>query len=308
MCLGLFLGGFWPGLGILALFAGQVLSFWRILPRWDRRGAMSVPMLIAASALHFAMLCAVAINVASFSGAQAIVALVAAGLWYGQISRSVAHELIRKPSRRLPKLGTTLFASLIYGHHASAYVHVHRANAATPYDPYTASIGEGYWAFTVRAWLGAYQSGFEAEKARLDGSPLWRHPYVVNWGLCAATIAMFAALGGWKGLAGFLILALLSQLQFLVADYVRHYGLSRTPLPGGGFKPLGKEHAWYATDDDGALSADASAEGTRPTLPLALPFMMAIALVPPLWHRLMDHRADAWHDKSIETRFRQIAS
>ncbi|MFC6759374.1 hypothetical protein ACFQFQ_07500 [Sulfitobacter porphyrae] len=35
---------------------------------------------------------------------------------------------------------------------------------------------------------------------------------------------------------------------------------------------------------------------TMPVLPHSLPVMAVVALVPPLWHRLMDRRAARWQD------------
>ena len=240
--------------------------------------------------------------------------IMAAGLYFGQVSNANAHELIHKGSRPLHRLGEWIYISLLYGHHTSAHVLIHHRLVATPDDPATARLGEGFWSYAPRAWIGAFRDGYAAEAARLDrvGRSRWHHPYVTYIGGGAAMLLAAALLGGWHGLAGYLVLVAYAQVQLLLSDYVQHYGLQRATTRDGRPEPVGPRHSWNAPHwFSSALMlnaprhADHHAHPARPypalrlerdgpTLPRSLPAMATLALFPPLWRRVMDRRARRW--------------
>ena len=92
--------------------------------------------------------------------------LIGLGLYFGQVSNSNAHELIHKPRRLARKVGVALYASLLFGHHASAHLRVHHIHAATPRDPNTARLGESYWRFLLRVWSQEFLAGKQAESVQ----------------------------------------------------------------------------------------------------------------------------------------------
>lgn len=238
------------------------------------------------------------------------------GLFFGQVSNSNAHELIHRSDKRLFLLGKWIYTSLLFGHHTSAHRHVHHRFAATPNDPNSAELGEGFWSFAPRAWIGSFRTGFEMEKnlrQRTQGS-IWR-PYA-DYILGGAGFALVVAvLFGAGGLLAYLLLCLYAQIQLLLSDYVQHYGLSRKALGNGQYEPVNEAHSWDAPHPVSSLwmlnaprhsdhhahpsrvypalrLGDTGAPG-RPILPRSLPAMAAVALVPPLWRRVMDHRVRA---------------
>lgn len=250
-------------------------------------------------------------------GTGAKAALFAAlALYAGQVGNAVAHELIHRPSRWLRRLGVLLYATVLFGHHASAHPLVHHVHVATRRDPSTARLGEPFWRFAGRAWRGSFRKGLRAESARLSraGRPAWRHPYLAYGALTLAALAASASLGGWRGVAWHAALAVLAAGQLLQSDYVQHYGLRRRLRPDGRPEPVGPRHSWNSPhpassalllnaprhSDHHAHPARAyptlrlPSEGAAPRLPRSLPVMAAIALVPPLWRRLMDPRARRW--------------
>jgi alkane 1-monooxygenase len=134
------------------------------------------------------------------------------------------------------------------------------------------------------------------------------NPYLWWVGGGVTAILVTGAAFGWAGLAVYLLLCLHAQMQILLSDYVQHYGLERAALPGGRYEPVGAAHAWEARQaGSGAMllhagrHADHHAHPGRPfpdlvhdqaapRLPFGMPVMGAIALVPPLWRRVMDPR------------------
>ncbi|SOC08813.1 alkane 1-monooxygenase [Rhodobacter maris] len=277
---------------------------------------------------HFVLLVIVVGAIAGFAGTgivSRILLLVAAGLWFGQVSHANAHELIHRPERGLFSLGKWVYVTLLFGHHVSAHRLVHHAAVATPQDPATATLGESFWSFAPRAWIGGFKAGLEIEKARaaqrkaaLGPKPGLKarlaalNPYVLyllggSW--CVIGAVLFF---GWGGLFAYLALCGYAQLQILLSDYVQHYGLLRRQIAPGQYEPVSEAHSWDATETLSSLVmlnaprhsdhhahptrpypalrlGDIAAPG-RPILPHSLRVMAALALVPSKWRAAMDER------------------
>lgn len=243
---------------------------------------------------------------------ERVVLFLGVGLWLGQVAVPAAHELIHRGDRARFTLGAAVYAAILFGHHASAHRLVHHRHAASRADPNTARAGEGYYRFFLRAWVGSFRAGFRAEAALRAGRGL--HPYA--WYLAGAVFALAVAwaLAGGTGIAIWLGLSLHAQSQLLLSDYVQHYGLMRRDGGGGRLEPVGDRHSWNAPHWFSArlmLNAprhsDHHAHPSRPypalrlpgadvapRLPYALPVSCVIALVPPLWRRMMHPRLADW--------------
>ena len=237
---------------------------------------------------------------------------VALSLYLGQVSNSNAHELIHRAPRWMRRLGAANYASILYGQHASAHLHVHHVHAATPRDPNSAALGEGFYRYLLRAWTGELREGFRAETRRHKNRPL-QHPYLSYAVGGAAALFLSYTLAGLGGLAAFWGLCLYAQAQLMLSDYVQHYGLRRRETAPGKWTPVGPEHSWNAPHPfSSALMLNAPRHSdhharpstaypgltinrdTMPILPHSLPVMAVLALVPPVWRRLMDKRARKW--------------
>ncbi|MEI4472585.1 alkane 1-monooxygenase [Frigidibacter sp. MR17.24] len=241
---------------------------------------------------------------------------VAAGLWFGQVSNSNAHELIHRTRRGLYRLGVAVYVTLLHGQHASGHRLVHHRFVATPEDPATARAGEGFWAFLPRAWWGEFRGGWRAEtalRARAAGRGRGLHPYAVYLAGGAACLGLGLAAFGWGGVAAHLGFAAYAQAQLMLSDYVQHYGLQRARDDRGRWEPVGPAHSWDAPQAFSGLvmlhaprhadhhlhpgrpyPALRITRGATPMLPRSLPLMATLALVPPAWRRVMDPRLARW--------------
>lgn len=322
LALGMAFGGAWAWAALLCI---TVVTYFL-----DRIAALAAPdhperefpagdgLAALLGLVHFPLLYAGAWAVAGHGahGPGARVALFfALALFFGQVSNSNAHELIHRQSRWLRRLGVAVYCSLLFGHHASAHVRVHHVLAATAGDPNSAPLGRSYYRFAPRAWLGSFRSGLRAEtalrarRARRQGL----HPYLTYAGGAVLSLGLAWLVAGAGGLLALLGLAVYAQAQLLLSDYVQHYGLRRREVAPGRFEPVGPQHSWNAPH--GASSAlmlnaprhsDHHAHPGRPypgleldraampILPHSLPVMAVLALVPPVWHRIMDPRARRW--------------
>ncbi|MEY1554882.1 alkane 1-monooxygenase [Yoonia sp. R2331] len=274
--------------------------------------ALSVILALA----HFALLGAVVWGLAQpqLSLLGKVGVWYAAGLYFGQVSNANAHELIHKSGRILHRLGMWVYISLAFGHHTSAHVLVHHRHVATAQDPNSARQGEGFYRYAARAWRGSFVAGYTAEAARLSrvDRGILHNPYLLYLGGAALMLGIAIALGGWQGAAAYICVAGLAQVQLLLSDYVQHYGLTRAIGQNGKPEPVGDRHSWNSPHwYSSALMLNAPRHSDHhahpgrafpaltlpangPTLPRAIPVMATVALVPPLWRRVMDPRVARW--------------
>lgn len=262
--------------------------------------------------VHFAVLI---VAVAALSGAQlgggSKLALAAAvGLFLGQVSNSNAHELIHRSGRFERALGVAVYVSLLFGHHVSAHRRVHHVHVASDLDPNSARRGVGFYRFWPRAWIGSFRAGYRAETTIRRGRGI--HPYWVYVGGALVCVGGSVLLSGGKGALIWIGLAGLAQTQLLLADYVQHYGLRRMQGADGRLEPAGPAHSWNAPQwysgammlnaprhsdhhmHPGRIFAALEMRDEMPTWPYAMPVMAVLALVPPVWRRIMDPRVECW--------------
>lgn len=321
-------GGVWDMAALLSITLVVVFAdrFTRIaLPRaapTDQTTRLSMALAL----VHFALLLG---GVARLAENFDIALFLALGLYFGQISNSNAHELIHKAQRLPRRLGKAVYCSLLFGHHASAHPKVHHVWVASNQDPSSAPLGQGFYRFWPRAWIGSFRAGWRAEsdmRKRQNPPPHWSsHPYLA-YGLGALiTVLCAGLLAGWSGVVITLFLAIYAQGQLILSDYVQHYGLRRQCRTDGRLEPVGVQHSWNAAPWyssammlNAPRHSDHHAHPSRafpalrlsedmPMLPFSLPAMGAIALVPPLWRRLMDRRAKVWIARNTGEAHRDLA-
>jgi alkane 1-monooxygenase len=242
---------------------------------------------------------------------QKIWLFMAAGLFCGQVSNSNAHELTHRTNRMLRRLGTWVYISVLFGHHASAHPKVHHRFVATDMDPNSAPKGMSYYQFFPRAWIGSFKAGYKAETTqRTQSKKRGMHPYVTYIAGALLCVAFAAWIGGAMGVLVYLLVSVYASAQLMLSDYVQHYGLRRKPLAQGGFEPVGILHSWNSPHwFSSYLMLNAPRHSDHhahpmtpyvalelppeaPCLPRSLPAMATLALFPRLWRRVMDKRVD----------------
>lgn len=314
-------GGVWAVAGLLwmtVLTASLDELVTRTLP--TSRGAEFPAADGLSVALGLAHIALWGLVVAAIGGAtgldtwEKLAVFTGAGLFMGQVGNSNAHELIHRSRRGLHRLGMWVYIFNLFGHHTSAHTLVHHIRVATRSDPSSARMGESFYRFFLRAWVGSFREGFRAESTRLaqTGRPVWQHPYGVYLGGAVLVLVAASLLGGPKGLLAAVCLASFAQTQLMMSDYVQHYGLSRRTRDNGKPEPVAARHSWNAPHPmSSALMLNAPRhsdhhahparaypalrlDADMPMLPRSLPVMACIALYPRLWRRVMDPRARHW--------------
>ncbi|MBF9029519.1 alkane 1-monooxygenase [Rhodobacterales bacterium HKCCE3408] len=239
------------------------------------------------------------------------------GVLSGTIGINYAHELMHQRPRLERWLADLLLASVLYSHFRSEHLLVHHRYVGTPRDPVTARMGEAFWSFLPRVLVQCARSAWRAEKAKLAraGRPAWHrsNPFWRYAALQAACLLAALALGGLPGLGLFLFQAVVAIWQLELVNYVEHYGLTRRHLGDGKYEHVLPRHSWNATErasnwllinlqrhsdhhykPDRRFPLLQTRAGEAAELPAGYPVMTMLAVVPPLWHRVMRPRVKAW--------------
>jgi alkane 1-monooxygenase len=252
------------------------------------------------------------------SPAEEIALFFGLGVISGAIGITYAHELMHQKPRWERWLGDILMAMVLYSHFRSEHLLVHHRHVGTPRDPVTARYNTGFHRHFARVLARCPVSAWRAEAAMLArrGLPVWHrsNPFWRYAMLQGAFLAAAFAVGGWWGLVLFLVQAFTAIWQLELTNYIEHYGLTRRHLGDGRYEPVRPHHSWnadhrvsnwllinlqrhsdhhYKPDRRFPLLQTYSAD-EAPQLPFGYPAMTALAMIPPLWRRVMNPRVRAW--------------
>ncbi|MBN2629529.1 MAG: alkane 1-monooxygenase [Rhodobacteraceae bacterium] len=257
-------------------------------------------------------------HVTDHSTLETIGIMFGIGVTTGTVGIVYAHELFHKTNRWEPLLGDLLLAMVLYGHFRTEHMLVHHPYVGTGRDTATARYNEGFHRYFLRVLRDGIPSAWRAEAAMLARRNLpathWRNPMWKYLILGAAALALAFIVGGWIGLALFVYQAFIAVWQLELTNYVEHYGLTRKYLDSGRYEPVQPHHSWDSVHGVSNLllinlqrHADHHCHPTRrfpllqsypadqvPQLTHGYPVMTAMAMIPPLWRRVMNPRVRAW--------------
>jgi alkane 1-monooxygenase len=240
--------------------------------------------------------------------------IISTGVMTGVFGFVAAHEMIHSPDARERALGLTLLGAVFYMHFRIAHVYGHHRRAATKEDPASARLGEGLYAFLPRTIAGQFREAweFEARRLRRSGRPVWSTGNRMLVYLAIEGMFLFSvALVSFRALFFLLAVAAVSITLLETFNYVAHYGLSRRSGRDGRLERLAARHSWNSGSrmnnaalfnmgrhSDHHRVMTRSYEGLEPLreaseLPSGYAAALLMALVPPLWRRVMDPRAQS---------------
>ncbi len=250
-----------------------------------------------------------------WTGLALVGATATTGICCGALGINVAHELGHRPQRAPRWAAWALLLSTHYLHFYIEHNRGHHARVATPDDPASARLGESLPAFWWRAVRGAYRSAWALEDKRLRGrAHPRRSPDNLMLRFTLVQLGALAAVGlvlGPAAVAGWLVVSVAGALLLETVNYIEHYGLARARLPSGRYERTRPAHSWNSERLLGRVllfdltrHSDHHAHASRPypvlrhhqaapELPAGYPAMVLLALVPPLFFRVMDPRVAA---------------
>lgn len=223
---------------------------------------------------------------------------------------NLGHELGHKKSKLERNLATSVLAMGAYGHFAIDHNRGHHRHVATPDDCASSRMGENLYAFAVRELPGAFRRAWFLEAGRLErhGKSRWSlENEIVRAGLITAGVSVGLLIAFGAVMIPFLLATyFIGAFHLTMANYVEHYGLLRQKRPNGLYERCQPHHSWNSNHicSNWALyhlqrHSDHHANPGRryqslrhfddlATLPNGYFGMFLVALVPPLWFRVMD--------------------
>jgi len=238
----------------------------------------------------------------------------------GGIAINTAHELGHKRDEVERWLSKLALAQTGYGHFYVEHNRGHHVRVATPEDPASSRLGESFWAFWPRTVAGSLRSAWHLESKQWakGGRSRWniRNDVLNAWALSVVLFGGVLVAFGPELLPWLLLQAVLGFSLLEVVNYLEHYGLLRQKA-GERYERVQPRHSWNANNTASNVllyhlqrHSDHHANPMRryqslrhmpeaPQLPTGYAGMIVLALVPPLWRRVMDPRVLAHYDGDL---------
>ncbi|MEM6414651.1 MAG: alkane 1-monooxygenase [Pseudomonadota bacterium] len=235
---------------------------------------------------------------------------------------TIGHELGHKTNKTDRVLAQIVNGMIGYGHFCIEHNRGHHVSVSTPEDPASARMGESLYAFARRELPGTFVRGWQHEIQRLKRKniPVWspHNEILQSYALTLALVAVIIALFGWKMVPFLAAHHFVGWFTLTQANYIEHYGLKRGKRSNGKYAPVEPRHSWNTNHIVSNLllfqlqrHSDHHANPLRPyqilrnyddlpRLPSGYPGCFALALVPPLWFRVMDPKVLNWAGGDLE--------
>ncbi|MBO9531358.1 MAG: alkane 1-monooxygenase [Solirubrobacteraceae bacterium] len=247
----------------------------------------------------------------TLSTIEAIGLAVSLGCTNG-IAIADAHELGHKREALEKWLARIALAPSFYGHFMIEHNRGHHVRVSTPEDPASSRLGESFYRFLPRTVAGSLKSAWHLEATRLrraGKSPFTLKNDIINaWALSIVLWGGLLIAFGPK-IAPYLLLQGVIAFSLLeVVNYIEHYGLLRQKLEDGRYERCQPVHSWNANLVASNVflyhlqrHSDHHAHPLRryqvlrhfddaPILPTGYAGMIVLAIVPPVYFRMMNQR------------------
>ena len=249
-----------------------------------------------------------AVAAARHDGGMGFAALaLSVGVTTGVFGVLAAHELVHGHDKTERALGLAMLTGMTYRHFRVAHVFGHHRWAATERDSASARLGESFYGFLLRTVPGQFADAWGIERRRVAarGGSLLGHRIARDVIAMLLIYVALALLAGWRGVAFFALQSANGIVVLELFNYIAHYGLRRR-FAGDGYEPFGERHSWNSSN---ALANTlifnmgrhswhharpaASYQSLKwvaeaPELPAGYAGSILLALVPPVWRRVMD--------------------
>lgn len=238
--------------------------------------------------------------------------IIGVGIFIGAAGINVAHELGHRKNKFEQWMSKLLLLPALYQHFFIEHNRGHHRYVATYEDPATARYGESLYGFWIRSTLGSLRSAWRLEVSRLhkSGQPVYSahnqmFQFVVMQTIYIITVLYFF---GWTGVLVALIIAVIGFLLLESINYIEHYGLTRSRDQRGQYEKVAMKHSWNSDNILGRIflyeltrHADHHYKASKkyqlllhieesPQLPTGYPGSIVLAMIPPLWFKIMNKR------------------
>lgn len=238
--------------------------------------------------------------------------VVSVGIVLGVNGINVAHELGHRQSTNERFIGKALLLPSFYMHFYIEHNFGHHLHAATPEDPATARYNQSVYSFWFTSTIRQYFKAWKIQKKLLSNNNLsffsvkndmlwfviFQMLYLIAIVLALGVLSLIFAL--FAGIVGFILLE--------SVNYIEHYGLLRLKTKSGRYERVKEIHSWNSNHIIGRIvlyeltrHSDHHYKSSKkyqildchnesPQMPYGYPTSMVLAMIPPLWFRIMNKR------------------
>lgn len=235
----------------------------------------------------------------------------------GGLGINVAHELIHKDSRLETRVGGFLLSLVCYAGFKIEHLRGHHVHVSTPGDASSSRYNQSLYNFLPQAYARNFLNAWKLEAQRLerkgDKAFSWHNELIWWYSISALVGIAFTVAFGWLGAVFFLGQSFIAFTLLEIVNYLEHYGLHRRKLDNGRYERTAPEHSWNSNyfltnvflfhlqrHSDHHAYAKKRYQVLRhhdiaPQLPAGYAAMIVIAMIPPLWKRIMNPRVEAYY-------------
>ena len=253
--------------------------------------------------------------------------IISMGTVGGIIAINLGHEFVHKDPKLETWMGGLLLSSVTYAGFKVEHVRGHHVHVSTPEDASSARYNQGIYHFLPRAFARNFVNAWKLEKQYLERKGkknLSVHNELIWWYALSALFAVsFGVLIGWQGVLFFLAQSFVAAFTLEVVNYIEHYGLHRRVLENGRYERVTPAHSWNSNylltnlalfqlqrHSDHHAYAKRRYQVLRhydesPQLPGGYAAMYVLALIPPLWKKVVNPRVRAYYEGEMDQLFRE---
>lgn len=225
---------------------------------------------------------------------------------------NVAHELGHRVALFDRLLSKVLLLPCLYMHFYLEHNFGHHKNVATPEDPATSRFNQNVYHFWISSVLRQYRNAWIIQ---FDILKRKQHHFFslyndMLWFMLFQTVylSIIYMLLGMSGVFFGIIIGVISFLFLETINYIEHYGLERKKMKSGRYERVQIHHSWNSNHYIGRIvlyeltrHSDHHFKASKkyqvlenkadsPQLPFGYPTSILLALLPPVWFRLMNPR------------------
>ncbi|RJF91905.1 fatty acid desaturase [Noviherbaspirillum saxi] len=248
------------------------------------------------------------------------------GLMIGMVGTIPAHELTHRTWDPVSMLiGRCLLAFSFDTVFSIEHVYGHHRYVSTEEDPATAPRGRNVYHHVVASTVKGNISAWNIEQKRLARKGLrlfsWRNAVIRGHLMSLLLVVAAWAAGGWQAAVYFTLFGLWGKSLLEIVNYMEHYGMVRNPQV-----PVQPRHSWNTNKRISSWTmfnltrhSHHHAQGEVPYQDLKpfpdAPIMIGgylttivVAMIPPLWHKLMTPKVLAWDRDFANAEERQLVA
>lgn len=228
--------------------------------------------------------------------------VIAMGLLCGTFGINAAHELGHRSSNLEQFFAKILLLTSLYMHFFIEHNKGHHKHVATSEDPSTAFYNQTLYAFWIQTFVGTQKKAWQIA-SKESGHKIFNEMALFQLIQFMLLAGIYYFLGGFV-LMCFFTSAFIGAALLETVNYIEHYGLKRE-FAKTTYERVNPAHSWNSNHIMGRLTlfelsrhSDHHYLASRkyqilrhmpqaPQMPTGYPGMILLALVPPIWFKVM---------------------